>query len=91
MAAAVRIFDSTTHGGTVTGPGVPTVLIGGMPAAVSGDLHICSLPPNIHPVSTPFLGGSSTVLISGKPALRTTDTAGCGAAVVVGEPTVMIG
>ena len=91
MASAARIFDSTTHGGTIMGPGEPTVLIGGMPASVAGDIHLCSLPPNSHPVSTPFASGSGTVMIGGKPAIRTTDTAGCGAMAVVGEPTVLIG
>ena len=43
MAAAARVTDTTTHGGTITGPGVSTVMIGGMPAAVVGDMHVCSL------------------------------------------------
>lgn len=73
------------------GPGEPAVLIGGMPASVMGDIHLCSLPPNSHPISTPFSSGSSTVMIGGKPAIRTTDTSGCGAMAVVGEPTVLIG
>lgn len=30
---AARLTDMTAHGGTITGPGVPTVLIGKMPAA----------------------------------------------------------
>ncbi|WP_428242858.1 PAAR domain-containing protein [Gynuella sp.] len=92
MPAAVRVGDSSNHGGVVAGPGVPTVLIAGMPAAVLGDIHICSLPPVSHqPTGSPFISGSSTVLIAGKPALRTTDTCGCGAMVVVGAPTVSIG
>jgi len=35
--------------------------------------------------------GSSTVLICGKPAARVGDTAGCGAPIVVGAFTVLIG
>jgi len=35
--------------------------------------------------------GSTSVMIGGKPAIRTGDTCICGAAAVVGEPTVMIG
>jgi uncharacterized Zn-binding protein involved in type VI secretion len=35
--------------------------------------------------------GSVTVLISGRPALRTTDPCGCGAMAAVGAPTVLIG
>lgn len=92
MPAAVRVTDTTNHGGTVIGPGVATVLIGGMPAAVLGDNHICSLPPNSHqPTASPFIQGSATVLIGGMPAVRVGDTCVCGAAAVVGEPTVMIG
>jgi uncharacterized Zn-binding protein involved in type VI secretion len=92
MPAAVRVTDTTNHGGTVIGPGVATVLIGGMPAAILGDNHICSLPPNTHqPTASPFIQGSATVLIGGMPAVRVGDTCVCGAAAVVGEPTVIIG
>lgn len=92
MPAAVRVTDTSNHGGTVIGPGIATVLIGGMPAAVLGDNHICSLPPNAHqPTASPFIQGSATVMIGGMPALRVGDTCVCGAAAVVGEPTVIIG
>lgn len=91
-AAAARLGDVTTHGGTVAGPGVSTVWIGGMPAAVAGDQHICPIPPNTgHLTVSAFPMGSPTVLIGGKPALRTGDLALCGAAPVAGCPTVMIG
>lgn len=74
------------------GPGVSTVLIKGMPAAVFGDNHVCVIPPNTgHPTTTPFVVGSTTVLIGGKPAVRAGDTCVCGASPAVGEPTVMIG
>ena len=92
MPAAARVGDVSNHGGTVVGPGVSTVLIGGMPAAVAGDMHVCALPPNGHqPTSSPFPGGSSTVLIAGRPALRTIDSCICGAMSAVGDPTVVIG
>jgi uncharacterized Zn-binding protein involved in type VI secretion len=92
MAAAARVTDTTTHGGTITGPGVSTVMIGGMPAAVLGDMHVCSLPPTGHqPTASPFTAGSGTVLIGGRPALRTGDSCGCGASAAVGCPTVMLG
>lgn len=92
MPAAVRLSDTTNHGGTVLGPGVATVLICGLPAAVMGDNHICTLPPNVHqPTVSPFIQGSATVLIGGIPAVRVGDTCVCGAAAVVGEPTVIIG
>ena len=34
---AARVGDLTATGDAITGPGVPTVLIAGMPAAVVGD------------------------------------------------------
>ncbi|MGA5761796.1 PAAR domain-containing protein [Nonomuraea bangladeshensis] len=90
MPPAARVTDLTAHGGAIIGPGVPTVLVGGLPAAVLGDLHACPIQPG-HPPSTPFPVGSVTVLIGGKPALRAGDAAGCGATVVVGAPTVLVG
>ncbi len=92
MPAAARVGDTTNHGGTIAGPGVPNVLIGGMPAAVATDMHVCALPPNTHqPTAGPFPTGSATVFIGGKPALRTGDACICGASAAVGEPTVTIG
>ncbi len=92
MPAAARVGDVSTHGGTIVGPGAPTVLVGGMPAAVVGDLHVCSLPPSGHqPTVSAFPMGSATVLMGGKPALRTTDVCICGAMAAVGAPTVIVG
>lgn len=92
MPPAARVGDITTHGGTIVGPGAPTVLVGGMPAAVLGDMHVCSLPPNVHPLTaSAFPLGSATVLIGGKPAVRVGDACICGAASVLGSPTVLIG
>lgn len=92
MPPAAKVGDPSTHGGTIVGPGEATVLIGGMPAAVATDMHVCSLPPNAHqPTSSPFPMGSGTVLIGGKPALRVGDPCLCGASSAFGEPTVMIG
>lgn len=92
MPGAARVGDTTVHGGTVTGPGVATVLIGGMPAAVLGDMHACVIPsPPPHPPTTPFVAGSATVMVQGRPALRAGDSCACGASVAVGAPTVVIG
>ncbi len=92
MPATARVGDVSNHGGTITGPGVATVLIGGMPAAVAGELHVCALPPNGHqPTVSPFPMGSATVLIGGLPALRVGDSCLCGASAAVGSPTVIIG
>jgi uncharacterized Zn-binding protein involved in type VI secretion len=92
MRPAARVGDPTGHPGVVSGPGVPTVLINGMPAAVVGDLHTCAMPPTAGPhPPTPFAMGSVTVLIGGRPALRLGDISGCGAPIVFGAPTVLIG
>ena len=92
MPAAARVGDTSTHGGVIVGPGCPTVLIGGMPASVLGDNHVCAIPPPVHlPTVSPFPMGSTTVMIGGVPAIRTSDTCLCGAGAAVGEPTVMIG
>jgi uncharacterized Zn-binding protein involved in type VI secretion len=93
MAFAVRVGDTTTHGGVVTGPGVANVIIAGQPAAVAGDIHVCAIPANTpHPQVSSFPAGSTTVLIGGKPALRTLqDMCICGAAGAAGATTVMIG
>jgi len=92
MPPAARVSDQTGHPGVIVGPGVPTVLIGGMPAAVLGDQHACSMPPvaGPHP-PTPIAKGSATVLIGGRPAARLGDMSGCGAPIIVGCFTVMIG
>jgi uncharacterized Zn-binding protein involved in type VI secretion len=92
MPPIARVGDMTTHGGVITGPGVATVLIGGKPVAVAGDLHVCSLPPAGHqPTVSPFPSGSATVQIGGRPVLRITDVCGCGAQPVGGYPAVSIG
>ena len=91
MPNAARISDPSSHAGMVNGPGEPTVTIGGMRAAVLGDLHTCGLPVTPPHPPSPFMIGSSTVFIGGKPALRAGDMAGCGAVILVGCPTVIIG
>jgi uncharacterized Zn-binding protein involved in type VI secretion len=91
MPSAARVGDPTAHPGVITGPGAPTVMIGGMPAAVAGDLHTCSFPGTPPHPPTPFPMGSTTVMIAGRPALRMGDMSGCGAPIIVGAPTVVIG
>lgn len=72
-------------GGPVSGPGVPTVLIGGMSAATVGDMLVCTGPPDV------IVKGSATVMIGGKPAARMGDSTAHGGSIVLGCPTVMIG
>jgi uncharacterized Zn-binding protein involved in type VI secretion len=71
-------------GGPIAGPGAPTVLIGGMPAARVGDMVVCVGPPDVIAL------GSFTVLIGGMPAARLGDMTAHGGAIVVGCPTVLI-
>jgi uncharacterized Zn-binding protein involved in type VI secretion len=92
MPPAARVGDPTCHPGVIVGPGVPTVLIGGMPAAVVGDTHACAFPPPAGPhPPNPIVVGSATVLIGGMPAARLGDPTGCGATIIAGMPTVEIG
>jgi len=72
-------------GGPISGPGVPTVLISCLPAAVMGDMCVCVGPPDTG------IKGSMTVMIGGKPALRMGDSTAHGGTIVLGCPTVMIG
>lgn len=72
-------------GGPIVGPGVPTVLIAGLPAAVLGDMCTCVGPPDS------IIKGSATVMIGGKPAARMGDTTAHGGTIVLGAPNVMIG
>lgn len=72
-------------GGTVLSPCVPTVLIGSLPAAILGDMCVCSGPPDS------IIKGSSTVLIGGKPAVRMGDSTAHGGSIIAGCPTVIIG
>jgi len=71
---------------------VASVIVEKQVAAVSGDTHTCSMPPNAGPhPPTPFSKGSTTVLIGKRPALRVGDVAGCGAAISKGATTVKFG
>lgn len=92
MPPLARVGDPTGHPGVITGPGVPTVLIAGMPAAVTGDLHTCSWPNPSEPhPPTPIVGSAATVLIGGRPAACMGDSAACGAKIISGAPTVIAG
>lgn len=95
MPAAARVGDMHTcpmvtgtvpHvGGPVMPAGCPTVLIGGMPAARSGDMLTCTGPPDV------ISAGSATVMIGGMPAARMGDSTAHGGVITAGLATVMIG
>ncbi|MEP0249571.1 MAG: PAAR domain-containing protein, partial [Roseobacter sp.] len=86
MPPAARLTDMHTcpmvtgvvpHvGGPIIGPGVATVLIGKMPAAVVGDSCACVGPPDT------IAKGSATVMIGGKPAARLGDSTAHGGVIV---------
>ena len=72
-------------GGPIVGPGVPTVLIAGHPAATVGDMALC-----VGPIDS-IAGGSGTVSIGGRPAARMGDPTAHGGRILIGWPTVTIG
>lgn len=72
-------------GGPIASPGVPTVLIGFLPASVLGDMAVCVGPPDT------IVKGSATVFISNKPAARMGDSTAHGGTIVLGCFTVMVG
>ncbi len=86
MHTCPMVTGTVPHvGGPVIGPGVPTVLIGGKPAAVMGDTVTCAGPPDT------IVQGEATVLIGGKPAATVGSMTAHGGVITVGEPTVLIG
>lgn len=93
-------MDMTAHGGMITGPGCPTVLIGKMPAAQIGNMHMCPMvTPGTPPI--PHVGGPitgpvpPTVLIGKMPAACAGDMAICvgppSSVLPPGCPTVLLG
>jgi uncharacterized Zn-binding protein involved in type VI secretion len=91
---AARLTDITATGDTITGPGVPTVMIGGLPASVIGDMVSGAA------CVGSIVMGSMTVFIGGKPAARMTSqvvgsnpATGVPVSTVVakGQPNVLIG
>ena len=92
---AARLGDPTAHGGSIV-IGCPTVLIGGMPAARIGDMHVCPMgnPGPVPHGGGPISLGSAGVFIGGMPAARVGDMAVCTGppdTIAMGCPTVLIG
>jgi uncharacterized Zn-binding protein involved in type VI secretion len=80
---AARLGDLTAHGGTVT-LGLPTVLIGKMPASTLGDMHVCPMCTGPVPhVGGPITLGSTGVMLGKKPSARISDITVC-----VGPPSM---
>lgn len=74
-------------GGPVMPPCVPTVLVGGMPAAPIGNMATCIGPPDV------LAKGSMTVLVGSRPCVRVLmdPTAHGGMVAPPGCPTVLVG
>ena len=91
---AARQKDMTAHGGTIS-LGLPTVLIGGMPAARVTDLHTCPMVTGNAPhVGGPIQTGSTSVLIGGQKAARVGDLLSCSGppdTIASGCETVLVG
>ncbi len=86
MHTCSQVTGTIPHvGGPITGPGAPTVLIEGLPAACVGDEVTCVGSPDS------LIVGSATVLIGGNPAVRISDPTEHGGTIVAGAATVMIG
>lgn len=77
-------------GGIIQGPGAATVMVGGMPAAVVGDLCLCVLPAGPTPCDS-IVKGSATVMFGGKPAARVGDSTAHGGSIAAGCATVIVG
>jgi uncharacterized Zn-binding protein involved in type VI secretion len=94
---AARLGDQTSHG-TPLAPGIGSVnvLIGNKPAwRATADFHACPLVDGVKPhVGGVVAVGSTSVLINGLPAARQGDQvveASAPNAILLGEPTVLIG
>jgi uncharacterized Zn-binding protein involved in type VI secretion len=94
---AARLGDQTSHG-TPLAPGIGSVnvLIGNKPAwRAVADFHACPLVDGVKPhVGGVVAVGSTSVLINGLPAARQGDQiveVGAPNAILLGEPTVLIG
>ena len=72
-------------GGPIVGPGMPTVLIGKLPAARVSDTLVCVGPPDT------IIKGSSSVMIGSMPAARVGDSTAHGGSIVLGALNVIIG
>lgn len=97
MPRAARLTDPAlpAHPGLLAAPGapgLPVVLIEGLPAACKGDLFGCAFPPPGGPhAGSRIATGSATVRIGGRPAARMGDLTSCGAVIAGGAATVKIG
>lgn len=86
MHVCPMVSGTVPHvGGPILPTGVPSVLIGFLPAAVLGGPCLCVGPTDR------IAAGSASVKIGGKPAARLGDRTAHGGIIIQGCPTVIIG
>jgi uncharacterized Zn-binding protein involved in type VI secretion len=85
MQPVARHGDPSSHGGTITGACSPTFKCDGIAVARTGDAHTCPIPGH---GTTALTGSSEATADGGLRIVRVGDTAGCGAAITSGSPTV---
>jgi uncharacterized Zn-binding protein involved in type VI secretion len=85
MHVCPMVTGIVPHVGGPISLGVPTVLIGMMPAATVGKMAVCVGPPDV------IAMGSMTVLTAGMPQARIGDLTAHGGSIVIGCFTVLVG
>lgn len=79
MALAIRLGDSSTHGGTVTSVSTVNTKIEGALMARVGDLHTCPIPG--HGI-TQIVNGAGPVMCEGGIVAVEGSVCGCGAVLI---------
>ena len=89
----VRLGDINNAGGSIIGPGAPTVLTNGIPTSTIGDRVSPHAPcPRVPShCSASVVQGSGTVLAEGRPVVYVGAVDSCGHARATGSPTVLTG
>jgi uncharacterized Zn-binding protein involved in type VI secretion len=95
MGAVQRKGDANTHGGEILG-GVDSVLVNGIPIAVSG-LQVATHPPlppgpeNVRHQIAVTVSSQTSVFAGGKPVITSDDTDSCGDGRMGGSSDVFVG
>jgi uncharacterized Zn-binding protein involved in type VI secretion len=89
MRALARLGDGSDHGGTIVSAS-SSVTADGKGVAREGDSHSCPITGH---GTTALSHGTppTTITVDGRKAIYVGDTAGCGAAITSGSPTVFAG
>jgi len=87
VSQAVRLGDSSSHGGTVI-TASSRVRVGGVLVARAGDLHSCPVPG--HGI-TAITTGAARCKVEGSPVARDGDVVGCGAVLLASQARMIVG